>query len=232
MDPVLPFDLQRLFAGQHPPLFYAEILFRIAVIWIWSIALLRWIGGRSISQLSLVEFLLVIALGSAVGDAMFYAEVPLFHAMLVILMLVLLDKLIDLVIRRWRGAKALIDGEPRRLLTDGVMICDGITARQIGTAELAEMLRLRGVQNLGSLSGVWMEPSGEISLFPADRPVMGLAIVPPLEEQPSEAPGPGDTLCCRNCGSTTMTRDTEGPVCSNCRSRDLTAARAAPEWRR
>ena len=43
--------------------------------------MLRWIGSRTIAQLSTVEFLLVIALGSAVGDSMFYAEVPLLHAL-------------------------------------------------------------------------------------------------------------------------------------------------------
>lgn len=231
MDPVLPFDLERLFFGQHPPLFYAEILFRIAVIWLWTITLLRWIGGRSISQLSLVEFLLVIALGSAVGDAMFYPEVPLLHAMLVILVLVVLDKLSDLAIRRWRTAKTVIDGQPMRLLTEGVILCDGISARQIGTAELTEMLRLRGVQNLGSLSGVWMEPSGQLSIFPAETPAPGLQIVPPLEEQPPAPPAPHETPCCRNCGSTSVETDTVGGSCANCQSRDLTAARPAPEWR-
>lgn len=80
MDAITPFDWFRLFLGEDPPLFYLEIVFRILVIWIWTMVLLRWIGGRSISQLSVVEFLLVIALGSAVGDAMFYPEVPLAHA--------------------------------------------------------------------------------------------------------------------------------------------------------
>src|SRR5690606_31112720 len=118
--------------------------------------------------------------------------------------------------------------EPRRLLSDGVILCDGLSARRIGTAELAEMLRLRGVQNLGSLWGVWMEPSGEISLFPADPPRMGLAIVPPLEEQPPAPPGPAEIPCCRNCGSMVIVQDPEGQICSNCQSRDLIAARAAP----
>ena len=67
MDQITAFDWQRLFIGDEPPLFLLEIVFRIAVIWPWTMVLLRWIGGRSISQLSLVEFLLVIAPGSAVG---------------------------------------------------------------------------------------------------------------------------------------------------------------------
>ena len=46
------------------------------VIYAYSLLLIRWVGGRGIAQMSTVEFLLVIALGSAVGDAIFYPEVP------------------------------------------------------------------------------------------------------------------------------------------------------------
>ena len=80
-DPVVPFDLTRMFFGTDPTLFYLEIVFRICAVYAYALLLIRWIGGRSIAQMSTVEFLLVIALGSAVGDAMFYPEVPLLHAL-------------------------------------------------------------------------------------------------------------------------------------------------------
>ena len=83
-EPVVPFDLMPMFFGTDPTLFYLEIVFRTCVIYIYALLLIRWVGGRGIAQMSTVEFLLVIALGSAVGDAMFYPEVPIFHAMLVI----------------------------------------------------------------------------------------------------------------------------------------------------
>ena len=71
-DPVTAFDFGRMLFGDEPPLFLLEIAFRTVVIYVYTLVLIRWIGSRSIAQLSLVEFLLVIALGSAVGDAMFY----------------------------------------------------------------------------------------------------------------------------------------------------------------
>ena len=83
-QPVTPFDLQRMFLGEQPLLFYAEILVRTLIIYAYTLVMIRWIGGRGVAQLSMVEFVLVIALGSAVGDAMFYPDVPLLAAMLVI----------------------------------------------------------------------------------------------------------------------------------------------------
>lgn len=227
VDAIIPFDWLRLFLGEDPPLFYLEIVFRILVIWIWTMLLLRWIGGRSISQLSVVEFLLVIALGSAVGDAMFYPEVPLAHAMLVIAVLVVLDKGIDYAIRRYRLAKRIIDGQPQALLRDGVILCDGLSARQLGSLELMEMLRLKGVENLASLRVVYLEPSGMLSLFPAQNPQSGLSIMPPREDLPDDVPSRGEIACCENCGLVSNPH----MKCPNCGVDNWVRATPAPTWR-
>lgn len=227
MEAITPFDWLRLFLGEDPPLFYLEIVFRILIIWIWTMVLLRWIGGRSISQLSVVEFLLVIALGSAVGDAMFYPEVPLAHAMLVIAVLVGLDKAIDYAIRRYRLAKRIIDGQPEALLRDGVILCDGLNARQLGSLELMELLRLKGVENLASLRVVYLEPSGMLSMFPAQHPQSGLSIMPPREEMHDGGPARGEVACCENCG---LVADRHAQ-CPNCGANSWVRATAAPKWR-
>lgn len=227
METITAFDWVRMFLGEDPPLFYLEIVVRILVIWVWTMALLRWIGGRSISQLSVVEFLLVIALGSAVGDAMFYPEVPLAHAMLVIAVLVVLDKGVDYAIRRYSLAKRVIDGQPVAILRDGVILCDGLSARQLGSLELMEMLRLKGVENLASLRVVYLEPSGKLSMFPADDPQPGLSIMPPREEVHDDMPACGAAACCENCG---LVSDPHTP-CPNCGVNSWVSATPAPKWR-
>ena len=225
MDTIVAFDWHRLFLGDAPLMFLLEILFRIAVIWLWTMILLRWIGGRSLSQLSLVEFLLVIALGSAVGDSIVYPDVPLLHAMLVILTVVLLDKAVNLAIRRYHTAKTVIDGHPTEVLRDGVVLCSGLRARKLGSLELMELLRLRGVQNLGSVKHVYLEPSGQVSIFPLKTPVLGLPIVPPVESQAVVTKDRPD-LCCNNCG-TVASFHTE---CGACGGRTRIAAQMAPVW--
>lgn len=223
-EPVVPFDLTRMLWGDVPWLFALEIVLRTAVIYGWTLLLLRWIGGRSIAQLSLAEFLLVIALGSAVGDAQFYPDVPLGHAMLAVLLVVLADKAIDLAIRRWRRAKAVIDGQPVEVVRDGVIRVAGILDRRIGTMELMEMLRLRDVANLGQVHRAYLEASGQLSVFRADPPRPGLPIMPPPELEPLDAPGPAEPACCRCCGSPAADRDAP---CPNCGDRNRAAMRPA-----
>lgn len=200
MDPIIPFDLMRLLLGDAPPLFLLEIVLRTVVIYGYTLLLLRWIGGRSIAQLSIVEFLMVIALGSAVGDSLFYPDVPLLHAMVVITLIVLFDKGIDIAIRRFRTAKRVVDGEPVAVMENGRILGDGIATRRIGTAEMMELLRLHGVENLGEVRHAYLEASGQLSVFRADPPRPGLAIVPPLElVTPARVQG-AEPACCINCG--------------------------------
>ena len=226
MDTIIPFEWQRMLIGNEPPLFLLEIVFRIAIIWPWTMVLLRWVGGRSLSQLSLVEFLLVIALGSAVGDSMLAPDVPLLHAMLVILTVIVLDKAVNLAIRRFDTAKKVIDGRPTEVLRNGVILSAGLQSRQLGNLELMELLRLKGVENLGSIARAYLEPSGQLSVFPLDTPGLGLAIVPPVECA-DNAVTDTTNLCCSSCG----TLNKEQHACPECGSETRLNAVLAPAWR-
>ncbi|WP_096784269.1 DUF421 domain-containing protein [Rhodobacter sp. CZR27] len=218
-EPAVPFDLVRMFLGDDPPLFLLEILFRTLVIYVWTLLLLRWVGGRSIAQLSIVEFLLVIALGSAVGDALFYPEVPLVHAMLVVAAVVGLDKLLDALIRRFRTVKIAVDGRAVAVMKDGVILSAGMAARRIGTPELLALLRMQGIENLGEVRAAFIEADGQLSVFRTDPPRPGLAIVPPFEVAPPVPPAPGERACCMNCGLLLAAEPAEAP-CPACGRRD------------
>lgn len=211
---IIPFDLQRMFFGTEQALFYLEILVRTGIIYLYTLILVRWVGSRSLSQLSIVEFLLVVALGSAVGDPLFYPEVPLFHAMLAITGIVLINKAIDWILMRSNSAQRALDGIPRELIRDGHLNIAQAQARNIAPAEVYEQLRLKGVRNLGELEMAYIEPNGEISLFRRPVPVAGLPIVPPPEMCEGlcvSRSGPG--LCCNVCGH--MTGEPVGP-CPGC----------------
>ncbi|MEO8529791.1 MAG: YetF domain-containing protein [Deltaproteobacteria bacterium] len=185
-DPVQPFDLVRMFVGDQPPLFYVEIVARCVIIYLYTLLTLRWIGGRSVAQLSLVEFLLVIALGSAVGDSLFYPDVPLLHALAVITIIALINKAFDIVIIRSRLAKSIVDGDPVEAITHGRIRSETIRDRKMGPAELHSMLRIHGIRNLGEVEFAFFEPSGTLSVFKYTAPKPGLRIMPPAELTPFE----------------------------------------------
>jgi uncharacterized membrane protein YcaP (DUF421 family) len=206
-QPIIAFDLQRMLFGDAPPLFLLEIVFRTCIIYAWALLLLRWLGSRTIGQLSTIEFLLVIALGSAVGDAMFYPEVPLLHALLVITLVIGLNKGLDLLVVRSKRAERILDGEPKELILDGVVCQQFFGSSTMGVSELFQQLREKGIEHLGQVGRAYVEPDGVLTVYRPLEARPGLAIVPPFEIEPpvlvaADAPATGNgALACTRCGT-------------------------------
>ncbi|WP_458790130.1 DUF421 domain-containing protein [Yoonia sp. MH D7] len=221
-EPVIPFDLVRMFLGTEPALFYFEIIFRTCLVYAYALLLIRWVGGRGIAQMSTVEFLLVIALGSAVGDVMFYPEVPLFHAMLVITVIVVINKVLDTLIYRYSAVEKAIDGKTAEVIRDGVVNIDTLRHHKIGKSELFECLRKEGYVNLGEVRRAYLETSGRFSFFKAEDSRSGLPIEPAWDVQPPYKHGPGtqmsdgDLACC-GCGTLVSGAVRTPAACEACR---------------
>ena len=223
-----------MFFGTDSALFYLEIVFRTCVVYVYALALIRWVGGRTIAQMSTVEFLLVIALGSAVGDAMFYPEVPLFHAMLVITVVVVINKVLDVLIYRYKTAEKLVDGTTAEVIRNGATNIKTMRDRNIGTSELFEALRSQGFVNLGEVRQGYSESSGEFSFFRAQSPRPGLPIEPPWGVSPPTTYGPDTTveahfIACCNCGTVIVAKGRTPDRCENCDGKQWTEATLPPE---
>lgn len=203
---VVAFDPVRIFLGSQEPLFLAEILLRTTIVYAYTFLLVRWVGGRSVAQLSVVEFILVIALGSAVGDPMFYPDVPLLHAMIVITVVVLINKGLDVLILSFAPAQRAIEGMPVAVVASGRLLLDKAADRNLGRAEICEQLRLAGIRNLGEVEQAFLEANGKISVFRFSDARPGLPIIPeaavslPSMDSAKNEIGPS-ILCCAECGS-------------------------------
>ncbi|MTH77001.1 DUF421 domain-containing protein [Paracoccus aestuariivivens] len=177
-------ELHRIFLGDHDLIFLSEVLFRTLIIYGYTLALMRWIGGRSVSQLSVVEFLLVIAIGSAVGDSLFYPDVPLIPAMLAILLVVLCNKLVDFAIMRSDRLAVLFEGAPQVVIVNGAVRLRQIQREGIGLQELYLKLRDKGVTDLSQVRLAVLEANGVLSVLThaRDDAASGLYQPPALPE--------------------------------------------------
>lgn len=104
------FDLRRMLLGDLPWTFTFEIAVRTAVMYGYAFLLVRLSGTRTVGQLSLIELVLVIALGSAVGDPMFYPEVPLLHGLVVVTVVIGLNLTLNEVTGRSERVERLVEG--------------------------------------------------------------------------------------------------------------------------
>lgn len=220
-----PFDLHRMFIGDLPLLFTAEVIVRTVIVYLFALALVRLIRRRAVGQLSVIEFLLVIALGSAVGDPMFYPEVPLVHAFAVITVVVFLNRGVTWLIQIHERTETFIEGVPRELVDRGRIRVRDLDHGALGIEKLHEMLRSGGITHLGQVRRAYLEQNGHLSLFrfpPSDvRP--GLRIEPPWDLEPPSflhqgmpAPDHG-LLACERCGDIhRFTAQAPLPPCPHC----------------
>lgn len=200
---VQPFDWKRLFVGDFDPLFWGEIVFRTTFIFVALLLLLRVAGKRGMSQLSPLELAIVIGLGSAVGDAMFYAEVPLLHALLVIALVVALQRLVAYLIVKQEKVETFLEGVPVELVRDGVLQLEGLKQSALSREDLCERLRPAGVRQLGEVQRAYFEQDGQLSVFCHEKnPPPGLPIVPPwdIEPPPALLPDYCGPVACLGCG--------------------------------
>lgn len=236
--PIQAFDWQRVFLGEDPAGFYAEILFRSVFMYICLLLLLRLLSKRALSQLSILEFGLVIALGSAAGDPTFYKDVPLLHGLLVLATIVALQLVQTWLLTRNESVETLLEGVPRELVCDGVIQMDELKKARLSREELFESLRLCKIRHLGEVERAYLEQSGQISVIAYEKPRPGLQIVPPWDLSPPPSLMPADTadltgsVACLNCGQTRELKGKEIGLCGNCQDLRVTYATLDPLQKR
>jgi uncharacterized membrane protein YcaP (DUF421 family) len=183
MEPVTPFDWERLFLGVQPSMYFLEILLRVVLIYCFAVLVLRYMGKRGRRQMTPFEFVLIIALGSATGDSMLYPEVPIFYAWLIILVIVALDRLLTLIQTRSHAAFVFLEGLPRLMVRDGRVIDKSLQAENIRREELMALLREQQIGDTGEVRYAFLETTGQL----------GLLRNPKGEFAPAENTIPGET---------------------------------------
>jgi uncharacterized membrane protein YcaP (DUF421 family) len=180
MATVTPFDWHRLFLGDEPPLFFLEIVVRVLLTYSFAVIALRYMGKRGQRQMAPFELVLVIALGSATGDAMFSPEVPILYAWLIIAVMVGLNRMLGIAQVRSKRVNDFLEGRPQLVLSAGRILDESLRDEHLRRCELLALLREQGVRNTGELEYVFLEATGRLGLLrtPSDRQYEGESTLP------------------------------------------------------
>ncbi|QJW88896.1 DUF421 domain-containing protein [Spirosoma taeanense] len=218
-NPVEPFDWQRIFIDQFPWTYLAEVAFRTVFMFIVLLTALTVSGKREVRQLSIYELVLLIGLGSAAGDPMFYDDVPLAAAVVVFAVMMGCYKLATFISDRNKAVRERLEGKPVYVIDGGCILTSNFDREDLGLEELFSDLRIAGVEHLGQVRTAILEPNGQLSVFqfkPDDvRP--GLPILPNALKRHTEHIHDMDQYACCNCGNVqTFSPPANHPPCPNC----------------
>ena len=165
----MEFDPVGMLFGDFSWGFTLEIVLRTTIMYLYTLTVVRILGKRGLGHLSPFELVIIVALGSAVGDPMFYADVPIFHGIVVITVVVALQRLLQEITERSVRVETLLESKARRLVTGGVLDEKALDREELTEKELFSALREKEVENLGQVRLAYIEPSGVITVFKMER---------------------------------------------------------------
>ena len=212
------FDFKEILLGSEEWSFLLETLLRTSIMFFIIIFGLRLLGKRGVKQLSIFELVVIIGLGSAAGDPMFYKDVGILPALVVFTMIIALYSIITYLIGKSKKFEKLVEGKPICLIDQGVFCIEDFRKEALGEDEFFAELRLKGVSHLGQIEKAIEEISGEVSVFYfKDQDVKyGLPIMPDSLENTIKQFSANKHYSCTFCGYTKQFEMHDKSTCKVC----------------
>lgn len=144
-----------------------EVVIRTVVIFTSTILILKVRGAKQLSQLNILDAVLVIALGSALGDVMVYSEkdVSLIRAIIAISTIVIYVTIIQFIFARLpkRFVKK-IQGEAIIIVKDGKLLKENLLKLNLTENELKSKMKEYNLRYYSQIRLLRLETNGEISI--------------------------------------------------------------------
>lgn len=210
------FEWDRLLFNELPSEFLLEVIFRSAIMFTVLLLTLKLTGKRGVKQLSIFETVIIIALGSAAGDPMFYEDVGIVPAIMVFTVIIAMYRLVTWLTGKSKKFEEFIEGKTECLISDGKFSIASFQKESLAQDEFFSELRMRSIEHLGQVKFAYLETSGEVSVFyyKDDEVLPGLPITPQLFLNKSKIIPTNGLYSCTFCGNTEL----QQPGTATCKS--------------
>lgn len=211
------FEWPRLLMNELPAEFLVEVVFRSIIMFLLLLVFLRFAGKRGVKQLSVFEVVIIVGLGSAVGDPMLYSDVGLLPGIVVVMVVIMFYRLITIMTAKYKWLEHFLEGEPVCLIDDGEFVLDSLNKEHLSADEFFSELRINSVEHLGQIRFAFLETSGEVSiLYKSDMEVSyGLPIRPALFHNTHKEVTIENHYACSFCGHVHYMQ-TRTHICKRC----------------
>ncbi len=140
-----------------------------AGIYLFLIAILRLIGRRQLAQLSVLDLIVVLLLGSAVETAMIHGDLSLPAGLVSAGTLIVLNRLLSWVFLKSPRLSQLVNGGPILLVHNGQVLEGHLRRVGLTRPDLDAALRGRGYAGPAGVRACVLETDGTISCI-GERP--------------------------------------------------------------
>ncbi|MDP9104260.1 MAG: DUF421 domain-containing protein [Pseudomonadota bacterium] len=161
-------DALHTLIGPHDGATFLLFSVRTVIVLAFGIACVRIAGRTTFSQLSPLDIVVAIVVGSTLSRAI-TGSVPFLPALGSNLLLVLLHRGLAWLGVRWRPLGLLVKGRVAVIVRDGVADTAELRRHRISNDDLHEALRLGGAATLSEVRLAMLEDGGKISVIKRDK---------------------------------------------------------------
>ncbi len=159
-----PYDLIHNAIAADPSTILSVVV-RTAIIATLVFVIVKWLGGKGIGQLSPFGLLIVVGLGSAIGDPMLYKEISITQSMAAVIIVVIFFKVIDYLTLKSRRFRDSLEPKPILLVEHGMLVDEGLKKAKLDITEFEAEMRLKGIENVREIKYARLESNGRISFI-------------------------------------------------------------------
>ena len=127
--------------------------------------LLRLGGKRQIGQMGTGEFVAILLISNAVQNAMNGGDNSVSGGLILAATIILLSVAIDYLTFRSRKWEAVLQGRPRLLVHQGIVLEENLAKEWLNVRELKTILRRQGIDDLAEVQEAVLESNGSVSVI-------------------------------------------------------------------
>ncbi len=148
------------------------IIFRVSVMYVYALALIRISGKQSLGQLTPMDFIVTLIIGDLFDD-IFWAEVPMIQGMVGFATIILVHILVTFMTSRNTSLYWALSSRARILIDDGRLVQKSLQQERIRAEDVQFELRLKGEEHMKEVKEARLEPSGQVSVIkePSSKPL-------------------------------------------------------------
>ena len=148
------------------------IIFRVSIMYLYALALVRISGKQSLGQLTAMDFVVTLIIGDLFDDV-FWAEVPIVQGIVAFAVIVLIHMLTTLASSRNVRFYRLVTSPERLMVKDGKLVVRNLQREWMRPETLQFELRMNGEEHPRDIKEAWLEPKGKVSTLKdsASKPV-------------------------------------------------------------
>ena len=146
-----------------------DSVLRALAVYIFLLVVLRFVGRRTLAELTGFDFILLIIISEAVQQAMMDGDNSMTNDFLVVLTLLGDNIGLSLLKERSRRLEKLMDGVPTVIVADGRPLAEVMKRARIDEADVLHAARQQqGLARLEQIQYAILERTGGISVIPKD----------------------------------------------------------------